>query len=209
VTWFGLGPTLRVNQVLIGSDKLGHFMSQGFKYWRRHHRGASEPAVMRMGRRTEVGFFGKVTTGVFSNADLVANYEGYRFYRSLFEDGVTADGDTADGVAADGVAGKPAIIGWRAGRPFLRRPFDWADHVTEFWDEALNPNDYGVHLARRVRRSLVALCPSFEATPELFRPSRDAELLDRYALVGLNPNFDYRLDRICSESRVLAAGSSP
>jgi hypothetical protein len=43
----------------------------------------------------------------------------------------------------------------------------------------------------------------------LFRPSRDAELLDRYALVGLNPNFDYRLDRICSESRVLVAGSSP
>ncbi len=196
VTWFGLGPTLRLGGVLIGSDKLGHFMSQGFKYYRRHDGGLDEPAVMRLGRRTEVGFFGKVTTGVFSNADLVANYEGYRFYRGLFEDGV--------------VPGKPAIVAWRGGRPHLQRPFDFADYVTDFWDEALNPNDYGTHLEIRVLRSLVALCDIYRADPGAFTPGDEPALVERYAAIGLRPSVENRLDSVCAPSLdgAVAAGGA-
>ena len=39
---------------------------------------------MRRSVTTERGVFGALTTGIYSNADLVANYEGYRFYRGLF-----------------------------------------------------------------------------------------------------------------------------
>jgi hypothetical protein len=101
---FGLGPSVRVNGVLIGTDKFGHFISQGRKYHRRHLRGHDDDRVLRLGRRNEAGLFGQVTTGVFSNADLVANYEGYLFYLSLFEDGV--------------VAGKPSILAWDGDRPY-------------------------------------------------------------------------------------------
>ncbi len=31
---FGVGPTIKVNDQLIGSDKLGHFLSQGRKFYR-------------------------------------------------------------------------------------------------------------------------------------------------------------------------------
>ena len=33
---FGVGPTIKVNGQLIGSDKLGHFLSQGRKFYRRY-----------------------------------------------------------------------------------------------------------------------------------------------------------------------------
>jgi hypothetical protein len=35
VTVFGVGPTIKVNGQLIGSDKLGHFFSQGRKFYYR------------------------------------------------------------------------------------------------------------------------------------------------------------------------------
>ena len=33
---FGVGPTIKLNGVLVGSDKLGHFLSQGRKFYRRY-----------------------------------------------------------------------------------------------------------------------------------------------------------------------------
>ncbi len=57
-------------------------------------------------------------TGSYSNADLVANYEGYRFYRSLFDDDV--------------ISGKTAILRWENNRWVIQREFDWADHVNEY-----------------------------------------------------------------------------
>jgi hypothetical protein len=79
----GLGPTLRLNETLVGTDKIGHFISQGWKYYKRHRRGLPEEKVLKLGPRNEAGIFGAVWTGVFSNADLVANYEGYLFFQSF------------------------------------------------------------------------------------------------------------------------------
>ena len=122
---FGFGPTIRVNGVYIGTDKIGHFFSQGRKFYRRYRRMGDETQAARWSIVTETGLFGRLTTGVLSNADLVANYEGYRFYRSLFEAGV--------------VHGKVAIFRWLDDRPVRQRAFTWADHINPFWDEALNP----------------------------------------------------------------------
>lgn len=185
VFFFGLGPTIRLADTLVGTDKLGHFFSQGWKYYRRHLRGRPEPEVIGLGLRNESWIFGRVTTGVFSNADLVANYEGYLFYRGLFEDGV--------------VGGKPALIAWEGRGARLARPFDWRDHVNAYWDEALNPNAYDRLLAPRVRRNLNRLCPLYARQPQRFVPRRAAELEGRYAHLGLHDAHRFRLDAICDE----------
>ena len=88
VFFFGLGPVIRLNDELVGYDKMGHFLSSGWKYHKRYLQRRDEAQVIAMGQRFEAGVFGFITTGVFSNADLVANYEGYLFFRSLFEDGI-------------------------------------------------------------------------------------------------------------------------
>ena len=194
VFFFGLGPVLRINGQLVGSDKIGHFLSQGWKYHKRYLRGVPEAEVVRIGQRNESGIFGYLTTGVFSNADLVANYEGLLFYRSLFEDGV--------------VAGKPAIIEWVGSGARLRRPFDWRDHVNAYWDEAFNPGLYDGLLARRVADHLAELCEDYRADPQAYVPANDAELARRYAILELRDASKYRLDNLCeSETAETTAGT--
>lgn len=184
----GLGQTLRLNETLVGTDKIGHFISQGWKYYRRHRRGMPEEKVLKLGPRNEAGIFGAVWTGVYSNADLVANYEGYLFFRSLFEDDV--------------IPGKPAIIHWDGQRAVLQRQFDWRDHVNEYWDEALNPNRYTGKLGRYVHENLEALCEDFEQSPSTYIPTADAVLAERYAHLGMRRSADFRLDRVCEDPRL-------
>jgi len=45
--FFGVGQTIRVNDQLIGTDKIGHFVSQGRKYYRRFLRFDSEEKAAR------------------------------------------------------------------------------------------------------------------------------------------------------------------
>ncbi len=183
---FGIGPSFRVAGVLVGSDKIGHFLSQGRKFWRRFQHSHDEAAAARQSAFTERAIFGSVTTGVYSNADLVANYEGHRFYRSLFEDGI--------------VPGKPAILartdhGWQ-----IQRAFDFADYVNPWWDEALYPNAYDALLAPPMRRRLHELCPEVERDPGLWQvpEGTDAELGARYAMLELRDRRDWRMPTLCA-----------
>jgi hypothetical protein len=184
--FFGVAPTIRIHGASLGTDKIGHFISQGWKYHRRHLRGAGPERVLRLGVRNEAGIFGSLTTGAFSNADLVANYEGYLFYRSLFEDDV--------------VAGKAAIVAWTAGGAQIQRRFDFRDHVNDYWNEALNPNRYDSLLRKPILARLRELCPEYERRPGRYVPERDEELRLRYRHLGLRSGTSHRLDRVCEES---------
>ncbi|MQA91203.1 MAG: DUF4157 domain-containing protein [Gemmatimonas sp.] len=81
-----LNPTMRINGICVGSDKLGHFLQQGFEYLQIFQQTQSEQRAVEHGVSTEVGGFGLSSTGVFSNADLEANRQGLRFYRDLLAD---------------------------------------------------------------------------------------------------------------------------
>ncbi len=121
----------------------------------------------------------------------MANYEGYRFYRSLFED--------------DMVPNKPAILRFEGRKAVVQRSFRWADHVNEYWDEALNPNRYGNTLGKHVARNLRELCQIYSRQPQAFVPSGDPGLAQRYAHIGLKDTSAFRLDRVCSPDRVSAS----
>lgn len=180
---FGTGKTIRVNEQLIGSDKIGHFISQGRKYYRRYLRFASEEKAAEHSAFTERAIFGQMSNGVFSNADLVANYEGHRFYRSLFEDEI--------------IRGKPAILSWDDGHWVLQREFDWADHVNEYWDEALNVNHYDAALYKYMHAEFVSMCPEYWERPELYMIVDEEALKERYAHLGLVDASELRLDSLC------------
>ncbi len=191
---FGIGVTIKVNGVHLGSDKIGHFFSQGLKFYRRFRRSGSEEAAAKRSIYTERALFGKLTTGSYSNADLVANYEGHRFYRSLFEDDITGD--------------KPAILRWEGDRWIVQRPFDWADYVNDYWDEALNINEYDRMLRPRMQARLASYCDDFYAEPEKYRIEDEPELERRYAHIGLRDTTELRLDRLC-ESQIADSGEPP
>jgi len=180
---FGVGPTLKINNVLVGSDKLGHFLSQGRKFYRRWLKMGSESKAAEQSAYTERALFGQMTTGSYSNADLVANYEGFLFYRSLFEDDI--------------VPGKPAILAWKDDHWIMQRPFDWADHVNDYWDEALNINHYDTLLYSHMKERLLTFCDTYRQNPELFVVHDEDVLKQRYRNLQLRETSELRLDQLC------------
>jgi hypothetical protein len=184
--FFGIGKTIRVNDELIGSDKIGHFLSQGRKFYRRYIRYGSEERAAKRSALTERAIFGSLTTGAYSNADLVANFEGYRFYRSLFEDDV--------------VPGKPAILRWDGDGWIIQRPFEWTDFVNEYWDEALNVSHYDGLLYKHMRKRLVTFCPQYWENPAIYGldSQSEQELQGRYAHLELRDTRELRLDALCA-----------
>jgi hypothetical protein len=197
---FGVGPTIKVNNVLVGSDKIGHFLSQGRKYYRRYLRYEDEQRAGEWSAFTERAIFGQMSTGSYSNADLVANYEGYIFYRSLFEDDV--------------IAGKPAILGWSGEHWIIQRSFDWSDHINEYWDEALNINHYDGLLYPHMKTRLLSFCAEYSLEPAMYDIKSEQRLKSRYQGLQLRDTSELRLPNLCTQAAsddisVVAAGSRP
>lgn len=184
---FGVGPTLKINHVLVGTDKLGHFLSQGRKFYRRWVKLGDESKAAEHSAYTERAIFGQMTTGSYSNADLVANYEGFLFYRSLFEDNI--------------VPGKPAILKWDNGLWIMQRPFDWADHVNDYWDEALNINHYDALLYTHMKTRFLSFCDSYWEDPGLYVVRNEEALKVRYQNLQLRDTSELRLDSLCPNER--------
>jgi len=136
-----LSPTVRLHDRYVGVDKLGHFFQQGHEYYERfveaRAAGKTEAEATRLavagGVKQEHGFYGEAIIGIYSNADLAANYAGLLFYRNLFEPVtighvtlppmITRDGDTL-------------VLDERV-KMNVTQPF-----ITEHWNEAMNPCHY-------------------------------------------------------------------
>lgn len=154
-------PTLKFDGILLGVDKLGHFFAQGFEYMSKYRDekltswGQSEEelleSVRTLGAESESGIYGFKTTGIFSYADLAANWQGFQFYRALL------DGPN------------PYIKRDETGRWVLARRFDFADYVTDDWDEVLNPNLYwDKTFEKKMQREYRRHCHEFLRNPTLF-----------------------------------------
>lgn len=153
--------TVSVGGVLVGTDKIIHFINVGRIYHVRYvsaiGRGLSEAqaalwAVQATADNpllSEDGLLGLLTTGIRSNGDLAADYAGLKFYRNLTE---------------------PVRIGTTLRAPMLQRdgPY-WRVVVTDpdtvfsafvsaHWNEVLNPNSYLGYVGERVRSVIATRC---------------------------------------------------
>jgi len=103
-----IAPTIRLSDTLIGIDKLGHFLQQGYWY---EHSGLEITQLVNWGKFLEgdttldvderkkyrdvtknyckscakFGYFGLFSTGVISHADIEANIYGFQFFQRLRE----------------------------------------------------------------------------------------------------------------------------
>ncbi len=139
--YWTISETVKIYGVEFGTDKIAHLFQQGYTYWQISERAASKGAsaeeaalkAARWGRMTENTFYGTLISGVFSNADLAANYAGLKFYRNL-----TREVKVGDAV-------RPPILVLENGfwavnenvdlREALLKPF-----VSAHFNEALNPS---------------------------------------------------------------------
>ena len=156
-----VAPVIRLGPLLVGIDKLGHFLGQGWFYYRedRTLRDADPRAtedelhqrLLKYGHDYEVGYLGLAGTGVYSYADLAANWQGLLFYRALF-------------------AGPNPYLVAANGRYRQGREFHILDYATDAWDEVANPSRPRTdRFFEKVARYLRAhVCAEYRASPSAF-----------------------------------------
>lgn len=123
-----LASLIKVNDVIVGTDKLGHFLGTGFSYYKRiHYKGKSLLEVLKYGDRTERLYYGMLINGVYSYADLAANLDGLSFWERVI-------GDHKQ---------EPApYVRCMDNHWSVNAPFDIADYINSAWDEGINCNRY-------------------------------------------------------------------
>ena len=164
-----LSPTIKLAGVLMGTDKIGHFFGQGWEYLQHfrsitHDRNdlsseALEGAyaeLRRKGDELERGNLGTDNIGVYSAGDLAANWQGFTFYRNIFN------------------GPNPYITLGPDGRYYKQNYFTFSNYVADDFDEALNPSRLrSQRFFNKVRSHFVegpnSICSAYQKEPALYR----------------------------------------
>ncbi len=167
--WVGkiVAATFEVNGHRFGADKLSHFFRLGYREYVRSDHGARPDIAAAYGTQTEASYIGKQADGVFSFADLAANFNGFEFYRDLV---ATASGH----VVKDPMF---KIVRGNSSYPWVRivqlRPFHMSDYVSDDWDEYYNPNSYTEPLLGAVKTHLNKFRPRYCTEYSRWKSTRD------------------------------------
>ncbi len=152
--YFSLSETVNLYGNSFGTDKIAHIYQQGYTYLRIYERalakGLSKEAATKKacdwGRRSERTFYGNLVSGVYSNADLAANYAGLKFYQNLTGEikiGATTKSPLV--VLENGVWKFNAQIDLREN---LLKPFI-SNHLNEAWTSSIYTKAFGLHSSVR------------------------------------------------------------
>ena len=119
-----LAATFYINEYVIGTDKIGHFVDQGYEYFAiAYLKKKGEKAALSYGGFTEATFYGLLTTGIYAYGDLAANYLGMQFWASL---------------TGNYKPTEHPILSCQNNRWIKNYDFDWSDYVDASLDEAIN-----------------------------------------------------------------------
>lgn len=183
--WAGVCSTVRVHDVLLGTDKLDHFFEEGHKAWKKSEYGEDLDAAIAWATETENTIYGLKTSDTFSWADLRADFDGLHFYDTLLDDGSVA------------VLGPDGCV-------VAGAPFTWADWVTWEYDEVLNPSVHTpsaqMGITRHLELNREAYCSSYRIWGEGYSEHLARVLATRpiYASDEAPPRSDpYQLDQLC------------
>ncbi|MEQ1605351.1 MAG: hypothetical protein ABL999_10840 [Pyrinomonadaceae bacterium] len=149
-----ISPTVRLYGHEFGVDKLEHLFQQGHQYYDivgdAIKKGSTpDEAVqkaIKWGQKTERTYYGLWTSGVYSNADLFANYVGLKFYQNMTKPLEIAETKRPPLVELSN--GNWKIVD-KTLKEIILKPF-----ITDHMNEALNPSSYRPTLVGSVRRSV-------------------------------------------------------
>ena len=129
--WIPLSPNIQVNGYYFGTDKLSHFTSTARRYFDHYlnemKKGKTEQEAQEssifFGLKNEFTILGIQTVGVFSYADVEANYQGLLFYKKMCMD------------SSDTYLKFSKKDGWT-----LQKTPDIRQFVSPYWDETFYPS---------------------------------------------------------------------
>ena len=132
----------------IGVDKVGHFFVEGWGFYKRAYLKGdiNIESALRWGKFTEETYFGKTTTGVYSNADLVVNFNGMRFWNHLLL--LNADSLSSQNFKYF----KKPLLSCKDSKWIKNNRFSFSYYLDKGWDEERNCNYYDTeHILEQVK----------------------------------------------------------
>ena len=164
-----LSDVVNINGHLIGLDKIGHFFAQGWQYFElTDYKEDNLDQALKWGKEQEAGKFGYTTTGIFSFADLVANFNGWRFWNKvLLKESDPVKGWIATFFNRSYITCETQIISSIKNRRIVKAwesntQFDLADFVDGAWDEGNNCNSYAdTDIEAKVTTRIHTVNPNF------------------------------------------------
>jgi len=149
--WLPPSPTLQVNGIRFGSDKLAHFFSEGwwyYRWWIKHRDKLSQDELQRglfeYGSQMEWLLLGKIVTGIISPADLESNYQGFVFYQQMCH-------------------GDEPLLYRQQDRWQFSESFDFRNYISPEWDESWNPNHFDSVRWKGIRSTIERYCPQLHS----------------------------------------------
>ncbi len=159
---------VKVNNIRLGTDKLGHFFLEGYYFYleslknqksylgklersflaqraRIENNTYAELKIHMVNKLSEENLFGFYMTGVYSYADKVANYEGTKFWKEF-------------------LAPNTKYLKCNKGKIHIKNKFDWKEFVNPMWDESINCNKYvdkasSLEIEKEIANSDYRTCP--------------------------------------------------
>ena len=167
---------IRVGDVRLGTDKLEHVWREGFDYFKSHYlQGQYLQFALFAGYRGENGRLGTsiLASGIFSYADLAANFQGMRFWNHLLQRGDDALGENTG-----------PYIECRGNRWVQVKEIDMGDYIDHGLDESINCSLFrSKRVLGKMRRALGKLSEQHGEDyrcPMRGKQVREGPLLDRY-----------------------------
>ena len=204
VLYWTASPTVKLFDVYLGTDKMGHFFQQGYTYYLtfegQRQLGLDDQSALEYlvtsGRFSEETYFGKSLGAGMSRADLVANYAGLKFYINLTEPlGIPGAGASIliqQKEARQDISFKT----WQLNpdRKEIMRPF-----ISDHLNEALNPSSYGYVNYQLFFGRIQRTCKSwFEKYPSLSRQDVEHQLKELSTWHGENYGHPGHFDGVIS-----------
>ncbi len=186
-----LSAVIRLDDHLVGVDKLGHFLVEGWKYFKiAYLDGEGVETAVHWGQRAERTYFGFRTTGIYSYADLAVNFDGMRFWARL----LGQQKDPLDkGFFFNRSYVKCSKRLWSR-NPYwrLRRRVNLGDFVNGGWDEGINCDLYNdeeiaAAIRKRVKEREESDGESYTCPIEPGKCAAARERYDLYAHAFLHP----------------------
>ena len=121
---FDPDPAMNIGGKILGTDKLGHFVDQGYDLYTKFRKNGNkiEAALQHSDYLEEkTGPYGLLASGIKSYGDLGANFYGFRFYHNLL------NGNESH-LKCDITSGKYK----------MNQIFNWADYIDSSFDEGIN-----------------------------------------------------------------------
>jgi len=131
---------VNVGGVYFGTDKLSHFTGSGYLYYGNYLKAKKQGRsqidsikyAVKKGYKMECGIIGIQSTGVFSYADLEANFQGMLMSIDMCE-------------------GEYPYLYSEGGKWFVTQQIDFRNYVNPYWDESFNNSSY---TPKRVKKML-------------------------------------------------------